>query len=43
VRDLRRREPRVTACLTADREAIVVRFGEVVTAFDRASFRLRAA
>ena len=43
VRDLRRREPRATARLTADREAVAVRFGEVVTAFDRASFRLRVA
>jgi RNA polymerase sigma-70 factor (ECF subfamily) len=40
VRALRRREPRAAATLTTERQAVVVRVGEVATAFDQRSFRL---
>lgn len=43
VQAVRRREPRVTATVDARPEAVVVRFGDVETAFDRRSFRLRGA
>lgn len=41
VRALRRREPRATATVASRRDAVVVRFGSVETAFERPTFRLR--
>jgi RNA polymerase sigma-70 factor (ECF subfamily) len=43
VRALRRREPRAAARVTVEREAVVVRFRDVVTTFDHGSFRRRGA
>lgn len=41
VRAARRREPRATAVVTTRRDAVVVRFGAVETAFERPAFSLR--
>jgi RNA polymerase sigma-70 factor (ECF subfamily) len=43
VRAIRRREPRTVATVATGREAVVVRFGAVETAFEQPSFRLRGA